>query len=315
MEKRDITAPASGDNRSKVIIRTSIIGIIANVFLAVFKASIGLAANSVAVISDAVNNLTDALSSVITIIGTKLAGKAPDKKHPMGYGRIEYMSALIVSAIVLYAGITTLVDSVKKIIHPEDVNYSTVSLIIIGAAIAVKLMLGFYTKAKGKKVNSGSLVASGQDAAQDAILSASVLVSALIYVIFHVNIEAYVGAVIALFIIKSGIEMILDAVNEMLGMRAEDELTGAIKETINEFPEVHGAYDLFMNNYGPDRNIASVHVEVDDTLTASEIDALSRKIQETEYAENLSLNIIICRACLAGRRFRNSFFRSLRLSA
>jgi len=273
-------------NREKTIVRTSILGILANVFLAAFKAVIGITANSVAIISDAVNNITDALSSVITIVGTKLAGKAPDKKHPMGYGRIEYLSAFIVSAIVLYAGITTVVDSVKKIIHPEDVNYSIVSLIILGAAIVVKLVLGAYTKAKGRKVNSGSLVASGQDAFQDAILSASVLVSAVVYLIWGIKLEAYVGAIIGLFIVKAGIEMILEAVNEMLGKRADAELSKGIKATIAKENEVHGVYDLFINNYGPDKNVASVHVEVDDSMTAHDIDTLTRKLQAKVYKEH-----------------------------
>lgn len=272
--------------REKTIIRTSILGIAANVFLAAFKAFVGLTANSVAVISDAVNNLSDALSSVITIVGTKLAGKAPDKKHPMGYGRIEYLSALIVSAIVLYAGITTFVDSVKKIIHPEEVNYSIVSLIILAAAIVVKLVLGAYTKRKGKNVNSGSLVASGQDAFQDAILSASVLVSAVVYMLWGVKLEAWVGAIIGLFIIKAGIEMILEAVNEMLGKRADPELVKAIKGTMTKEEAVHGVYDLFLTNYGPDKNYASAHVEVDDTMSASEIDALTRKLQYAVYKEH-----------------------------
>ena len=119
------------DNREKVVIRTSIISIVSNIILAGFKAFVGLLANSIAIISDAVNNLSDALSSIITIVGTKLAGKAPDKKHPYGYGRIEYMTSLIVSGIVLYAGITAFVESIKKIIHPEVADYSTITLIIL----------------------------------------------------------------------------------------------------------------------------------------------------------------------------------------
>ncbi|MBR5090308.1 MAG: cation diffusion facilitator family transporter [Ruminiclostridium sp.] len=271
--------------RGKVIVRTGIIGIAANVMLAAFKAFIGIASNSVAVVSDALNNLSDALSSLITIIGTKLAGKKPDKKHPLGYGRIEYMSALIVSAIVLYAGITAFIDSVKKIITPETPDYSVVSLVILGAAVVVKIVLGTYTKAKGKAVNSGSLIASGSDALNDAILSTSVLVTALVYMFFHISLEAWVGAIIALFIIKAGIEMISDAVNEMLGARADTELVKQIKAAALKVPRVHGAYDLLINNYGPDRNIASLHIEVDDVLTAREIDALSREVMAAVFHE------------------------------
>ena len=166
--------------REKVIVRTSVIGIAANVLLAAFKAAVGLAANSIAVVLDAVNNLTDALSSVITIIGAKLGGKAPDKEHPLGHGRYEYLSALVIAAIVLYAGITALVESVKKIIEPEAADYSVVALVIIAAAVVVKIILGRYVSAKGRQVNSGSLVASGKDALFDAVLSASVLAAALI---------------------------------------------------------------------------------------------------------------------------------------
>lgn len=273
-------------SREKTIIQTSILGIVANVFLSVFKAIVGSKANSVAIISDAVNNLTDALSSVITIIGTKLAGKAPSKNHPMGYGRIEYFSAFIVSAIVLYAGITTVIDSVKKIIHPEDVDYSLVSLIVLGAAVVIKLVLGIYTKKKGKIVNSGSLVASGQDAFQDAIISASVLVSAGIYMLWGIKLEAYVGAIIGLFIIKSGIELIIESINNILGQRADSALSKALKSTIAKEPEVRGVYDLFINNFGPDKNLASAHVEVDETMTAREIDALTRRVQVSVFREH-----------------------------
>lgn len=182
------------NNREKVVIRTSVISIISNIILAGFKAFVGLLANSIAIISDAGNNLSDALSSIITIVGTKLAGKSPDKKHPYGDGRIEYMTSLVVSAIVLYAGITALVESVKKIIHPEVADYSSITLIILIAGIIVKFILGIYVKKKGKDVNSDSLVASGSDAFNDAVLSISVLASTVIYMIFNVSLEAYVGA-------------------------------------------------------------------------------------------------------------------------
>ena len=192
------TVPVSlEENRDKVIIRTSIIGILTNILLAVFKAVIGILSNSIAVTLDAVNNLSDALSSIITVIGTKLAGKLPDRKHPLGYGRIEYISAIVVSGIVLYAGITSEVESVKKIIHPEKPDYSIISLVIIAVAVIVKIILGRYVKAKGEQVNSGSLVASGSDAMFDAILSGSVLVSAIIYMRSGLSLEAYVGVIIA----------------------------------------------------------------------------------------------------------------------
>lgn len=274
------------ENRDRIIVRTSVIGILANLFLAGFKAAVGLLSHSIAVVLDAVNNLSDALSSVITIIGTKLAGKKPDKKHPLGYGRIEYLSALIVSALVLYAGITSLVESVKKIIHPEAADYSAAGLVIIASAVIVKLLLGRYVKATGEKVNSGALVASGSDAVSDAVLSFSVFVSAIIFMVTGLSLEAYVGVVIAIFIIRAGLEMMMETLDDILGKRADRELVKAVKKTAKSVPGVQGAYDLFIHNYGPEQQIASIHVEVPDTMTADEIDEMERRIAYEVYKEH-----------------------------
>ena len=271
------------ENRDRVIVRTSVIGILANLFLAAFKAAVGLLSHSIAVVLDAVNNLSDALSSVITIIGTKLAGKKPDKKHPLGYGRIEYLSALIVSAFVLYAGITALVESVKKIIHPEAADYSAAGLVIIASAVIVKLLLGRYVKATGEKVNSGALIASGSDAVSDAALSLSVFISAVIFMVTGFSLEAYVGVVIAVFIIRAGLEMMMETLDDILGKRADRELVKAVKKTVISVPGVRGAYDLFIHNYGPEQQVASIHVEVPDTMTADEIDEMERRIAYEVY--------------------------------
>ena len=275
MEKKE---PAGVKSRDAVIVRTSIIGILANVFLAAFKAVVGLASNSIAIVMDAVNNVSDAASSVITIVGTKLAGKEPDRKHPFGYGRIEYLSAMIISMLVLYAGVTAFVESVKKIIEPDTPDYSAATLIIVAVAVVVKIVLGRYVKRVGEKVNSDSLVNSGEDATLDSVISASTLVAAAIYLIFHISLEAWLGAVIALVIIKSGIEMLRDTLSQILGERADAELAREIRETVTSYPEVSGAYDLVLHNYGPDSYNGSVHIEVPDTLSADDLDKLLRKI-------------------------------------
>ena len=272
-------------DRNKIIVKTSVVGIITNIFLAAFKASVGLISNSIAVILDAVNNLSDALSSVITIIGAKLANKLPDKKHPLGYGRIEYMSALLVSAIVLYAGITSAVESVKRIIHPEKAEYTMVSLIIITVAIIVKLLLGRYVKHNGQKAKSGALIASGADANFDAILSASVLASAIIYLTTNISLEAYVGVIISGVIIKAGIGMVSDTLNDILGKRADIETTKEIKQILCEEKEVRGAYDLIIHNYGPNKNLASVHLELPDNMSVEQVDVLTRKLQSKVYRQ------------------------------
>ena len=248
------------DNRSKIIVRTSITGIVANVFLAAFKAVIGALTHSIAIVLDAVNNISDAGSSLITIIGTKLAGRQPDKKHPFGYGRIEYLSAMLISVIVLYAGITSFVESVKKIIKPATPDYNFVSLIIVGVAVAVKIVLGRYVKSVGEKVNSDSLINSGEDATLDSVISASTLVAAIIFMVTGLSLEAWLGAVISLVIIKSGIEMLKDTMSRILGERSDPELAASIKNTVTEFDGVQGAYDLVLNNYGPDAWNGSIHI-------------------------------------------------------
>lgn len=267
-------------NREKIVVKTSIISIISNFVLASFKAIVGLLSNSIAIVLDAVNNLSDALSSIVTIVGTKLATKLPDKKHPYGYGRIEYMASFIVSGIVLYAGITALVESVKKVINPEVSDYSILTLIILTVAIIIKILLGLYVQKKGKEVNSSSLNASGIDAFNDAILSISVLLSAIVYMIFKVNLEAYVGILLSIFIIKGGLELIKESVDNILGVRIESSLVKKIKREVLKEKQVKGAFDLILNDYGPDKYLGSVHIEVDDTLSVADVDKISRSISK-----------------------------------
>ena len=272
--------------RSRKIIRTSIIGIAANVFLSALKAVIGLLSHSIAIVLDAVNNISDAASSLITIIGTRLAGKKADRRHPFGYGRIEYLSAMLISMIVLYAGITSFIESVKKIIHPDIPDYSPVSLLIIAAGVLVKLLLGNYVKKTGEAVNSDSLVNSGEDARMDALISATTLIAAVIYLTAGISLEAWLGALISILIIKSGAEMVMTTVSHLLGEPADVKLAIALKKTVNEFPEVSGVYDLILHDYGPDNYNGSLHIEVKDTMTANEIDQLTREITAVVYEKH-----------------------------
>lgn len=269
--------------RDNAIVKTSVIAILANVLLVVFKMTIGFLSNSIAIILDAINNLSDAMSSIITIIGTKLAGKKPDKKHPLGHGRIEYVTSMVISAIVLYAGIHSLLESIKSVIDKETSHYTNNMLIIIAAAVLVKVFLGRFVESQGKKYNSDALVASGKDAMFDAILSFSVLASAIICKLTNISLEAYVAVVISLFIIRAGIEMLKDTYDEIVGQRADKELTQKIKKIASSFEGVRGAYDLFIYNFGPSKNYASIHIEVPDTMTIDEYDVLIRKIEREVY--------------------------------
>ena len=272
-------------SRQDKIVKTSIIGIIVNLILVAFKAFVGIATNSIAITLDAVNNLTDALSSIITIIGAKLAGRAPDKNHPYGYGRIEYFSSVIIAAIVLWAGITAFMESWPKIFHPDVTSYTTVSLIIIAVAVVVKLALGQYVKRVGENINSQALVASGSDALFDAILSLSTLIAAIISIFYHISLEGILGVIISIVIIKASIDMLRETLDSMIGARVDSELSKKIKASIREVPGVYGAYDLTLHNYGPEDMQGSVHVEIDDSLTALEIQKLSRTISLKIYKE------------------------------
>ena len=275
--------------REKGIARTSLIGILGNFVLVATKATIGAIAGSISIIMDAVNNLTDSLSSIITIIGTKLSGKKPDKKHPFGHGRIEYITSAIVGIIILIAGITAIYESILSIIdHFKNgtmADYSTVSLIIIGVAILVKVFLGLFFRHQGKKYESDTLKASGIDALFDVLLSLGTLVGALVSKFANFYVEGYIGIIIGLFILRSGFEVIKGAVTYIIGSKFDEELAHEIKEAISQVKGVDGVYDLILNNYGYNRYIGSVHVGVKDNLNAKEVQDIERAVNYLMYTK------------------------------
>ena len=281
-------------DRGKKIIKVSIIGIIVNIILVIFKAIVGFISNSISIVLDAVNNLSDALSSIITIIGMALASKKPDKEHPYGHGRIEYFASVIIAIIVLIAGLASLNESIVKILNGGSANYSIVSLVIIFVAIFVKLFLGNYFKNEGKKLNSSSLVASGVDALGDALISLSTFIGALISYIWHINLEGYIGILISIMIIKTAIEILKDTVNDMIGIRADADLTKKLRNDIRSYNKVNGVYDLTLHNYGPNNMIGSANIEVNDKMTARDIHKLTKDISIdifNEYGIILTLGI------------------------
>lgn len=274
----------SAQTRERTIVRTSLLGIGTNIALSAMKAAVGLLSHSIAIILDAVNNLTDALSSLVTIIGTKLAEKPADREHPLGHGRAEYLAALVIAVIILYAGITSLVESVKKIVAPAVPDYAPASLVIVAVAVAVKIALGLFVRATGRRVHSDSLAASGQDALLDSVISASTLVAAAVFLWWHISLEAYLGVVISFAIIAAGVQTVRETLSKILGERVDAGIARAIKQTVVAAdPDIRGAFDLVLNNYGPDRLIGSVHIEVPDTWTADRIDAVSRRISAEVY--------------------------------
>ena len=275
------------DKREKTIVRTSIIGIIGNILLVGFKATIGFIAGSVSIIMDALNNLTDILSSVITIIGTKLSNKKPDKKHPFGHGRIEYITSVLIAALILFAGGLAIYESIKSIIDyfqnktlPE---FTILSLVIIGFGILIKLGIGIFYKIQGKRVDSSSLKASGTDALWDAVLSTATLVGAIFAYTLKWYVEGYLGILIGLFIIKSGIGILRESFSLIIGERHDKDEIASIRKDICEIEGVKGAYDLIINSYGHNKNIGSVHIGVCGNLTAREVQTIERNINAMMY--------------------------------
>ena len=271
-------------NREKTIIRTSVIGIVANLLLVGFKAFVGFLAGSISIVMDALNNLTDALSSIITIIGTKLSNKKPDRKHPFGHGRVEYITSTIIAALILFAGGLAIYESIMSIItyftsaEKTLPSFEWYSLVIIGVAVLVKVGIGIFYKIQGKKVNSEALKASGTDALFDAILSTATLVGAIFAYTLHWYVEGYLGIAIGLFIIKSGIDVLRSSFSSIIGERHDADETKSILADIATVPGVKGAYDLIIHSYGPNKYVGSVHIGVDGGLSAKEIQIIERNI-------------------------------------
>lgn len=273
------------DQREREIVKTSIVGIVGNMLLVAFKLLVGFMSNSIAIILDAVNNATDALSSIITIIGTKIAGKRPNRRHPFGYGRIEYLTSMIIAAIILVAGALSMRESIDKILHPAVTDYSSTTIAVIVVAILAKIAIGIYFKKMGTKTNSKALIASGVDSNYDAVLSAGTLVVAFAQIIWNLNIDGIVGAIISLVVLKAGVDVMLDAISPIIGMRESDDLGQRIYEYVNSFEGVHGAYDLMLDDFGPNEIIGSLHIEVADNMDARQIHKLTRDIAQGLYDE------------------------------
>ncbi len=277
--------------RNNLIIKTSIFGIIANTFLVLIKSVIGFITGSIAIVLDALNNLSDVMSSTITIVGAKLSLKRPDKKHPYGYGRMEYIASTIIALLIISAGgvaiyksIDTLIYSIK---HHNDVSYTKISMVIIGLAIIVKIIIGTIFVKNGKKVKSNSLIGSGVDAYTDAIIALSTFVCAIITYNLNpsISIESILGIIIGLFIIKAGIEILKNSVSQVLGERIDPTLAKEIKELIKGHDQVFGVYDLILNNYGYETLIGSAHIEVDEHSTAHQIHILTKHIEQDIYVK------------------------------
>lgn len=281
--KENTEQQVKGPQREKLIVKTSIIGIIGNIVLTVFKLIVGLAASSIAIVLDAVNSATDALASVVTIVGVKLAGRKPDREHPFGYGRVEYLASAVVAIIIIVAGALSMKESIEKIIWPGEPSYDLITIIVIVAVVITKIALGIYFKRVGRYTKSEALVGSGVDALYDAILSAGTLVVIFAQMWFDLNIDGIVGAIISLFVLKAGIDVMGDSIKPIIGEAEDAETAKQIRAFIEDMPGVLGAYDLIIVDFGPNEFLGSVHIEVEDELTAQEIHRLTHAISEEVY--------------------------------
>ncbi len=259
------------NSREGVILTTSGLGVIVNVLCSVLKIVIGLAVSSIAVVSEGLNNATDAASSLLTIVGTKLAGKHPTEKHPFGYGRVEYLTSLIIAGLILYTGIESFTGAVDGILHPYEMELSFVITGIIAVSAVIKLFLGTYMIREGKRIDSGSLVAVGKECRADCIVSVMTIVATLVYLLFDLSLDAYAAVVTSLFIIKTGAEVLKDTVSELLGKPGDKALAQELYRVIREEPMVLNAADMMLHNYGPDAYSGSVNIEIDCGRTVEEV--------------------------------------------
>ena len=265
--------------RTGIINRTSILGIVVNVLIAGVKIAAGLLASSVAIVSEGVNNAADALTSVLTMVGTRLAGRHPDAKHPFGYGRIEYLTGLVVAVVIIVSGVQMLIESVKLIFRPEELSISYVSLAIVAVSAVVKFFLGLYTIARGRVAQSDALVGVGLECRGDSYISIITIGVAVVFLLTGVSLDAYAGVVMSAIILKAGVEVLLKIVSELIGRPGEKELATKIYQLVRATPGVVGAADMMLHNYGPNAWSGSVNVEIDHAKSVGEVYAMLHELQ------------------------------------
>lgn len=267
------------NTREGIIATTSTLGIIANILIAGTKVIIGLLASSIAIVSEGVNNAADVMTSLLTLIGTKLAGKHPDEKHPFGYGRIEYLTSLVIAIMIIVTGIEMLKSAIELIKHPANLNMSYLALAIVAGSAVIKFFLGLYTIKMGKKADSGALVGVGLDCRNDAFASLVTIISVVAFLVFGIQIDAYAGFITAALIIKAGIDVLRETISELLGRPGEKELATKLYKEIRSTPGIINAADMMLHNYGPDAYSGSVNVELDHKISVKEAYAFLHALQ------------------------------------
>ncbi len=286
------------EHTEKVSVRTaygvlaSIVGIICNIFLFLVKLVVGLMVHSVSVMADAFNNLSDAGSSLISFVGVKIASKPADEEHPFGHGRMEYISALIVSFLVLEVGFTFLKDSISKIKSPEAIRFQMVSVVILLLSICVKLWLGLFNRKLGKKIDSKVMIAVFTDSMGDVLTTTATIVSLLFFHFTEINIDGIVGIGVALVVMWAGVGIAKDTLEPLLGEAIDPEEYQRIKKFVESYDGIIGSHDLIVHNYGPNRSMASIHAEVPNNADIKESHEIIDKI-ERDAVENLGIFLVV----------------------
>ena len=267
------------ETREGIISGTSALGIAVNLLVAAMKVILGAITSSIAIISEGVNNASDALTSVLTLVGTKLAGKHPDEKHPFGYGRIEYLTSLVIAILILVTGFEMIKSSIELIFHPGELSISVISLILVAVSAAIKFFLGVYTIKMGKKADSGALTAVGLDCRNDSFVSLVTIATAIIFLVFKLNLDAYAGVFTSLLILKAGFEVLKETISELIGRPGEAELAEKIYKEIRSTDCILNAADMMLHNYGPEAYSGSVNIEIDHEKTIGEIYQIIHELQ------------------------------------
>lgn len=267
------------------------VGIVCNVLLCVGKFIAGLISGSMSVTADAVNNLSDASSGVIGLIGFKLSERSADKEHPYGHGRYEYLAGFMVAALILIIGAELLRDSVMKIISPSEVEFGAVTVVVLAVSILVKLWMMLFYKKTGRRINSETIIATAADSRNDVISTSAVLAALIISHFFDVNLDGVMGAAVAVFILYSGVGLVKDAMSPLLGKAPSSELVKSIHDKILSYDGILGTHDLMIHDYGPGRQFASVHVEIPDDISFVECHEIIDKI-ERDFLES-GLNMLV----------------------
>ena len=266
-------------SREGAVVTVSALNILVNLISAAVKVVIGMAVSSIAIVSEGVNNATDSATSLITIVGTKLSAKHPTEKHPFGFGRIEYLTSLLIAVLILFTGAELMESSIKLIFEPQKMSISYVTMAIIAVSAILKLLLGTFTIKEGKRVDSSSLVALGTECRSDSVVSVITLVTALVFLVFRVNLDAYAGIIMALIVLKAGLEVLKETLSDLLGQSGEKELAQELYRIIRAEPLVLNAADMMLHNYGPDAYSGSVNVEIDHSKTVGEVYAVLHELQ------------------------------------